>query len=137
MNTTPKAPTPFPTRAGAAIATTMMPGCCGLKVAHKLNCLGNTDELSKKHAAGFDDKVKKGTADDGNWNTYGKAPETVCVISDSPAYTKPEEFKRQVVFLKSKGWHEIASWPSLEGGARTNGKAMNYMWASPGITISK
>ena len=128
----PKITAPAPTRSGTAIATTMLPGCCGLKVAHKLNCIGNTDELSKKHAEGFDEKVKKNTADDGMWAAYGKAPETICVISDSPSYTKPEEFERQVAFLKSKGWTLICQWPSLEGSRRKEG-ALNYMWGSPGI----
>lgn len=136
--TTAIIPPPTPTRSGQAIATTMMPGCCGLKVVHRINCIGNTDELSKKYAEDFVKKTQKGTADDGNWMSYNHAPETVCVISDSPSYTKPEEYARQVEFLKSKGWKEICTWESLEGTARKNGeKAMNHMWGSPGIEVVK
>lgn len=127
---------PAQTRPGNALHTSMIPGCCGLKTIHKLNCLGNDDDLSAKYAKEFDKLVEDGKAMDGNWNTYGKAVETVLVITDSPRYTKPEEFERQVKFLKAHGFHEICSWKSLEGSL-TKKSARNYMWGSKGIATTE
>lgn len=109
------------------ISTEMMPGCCGLKVVRYLAAIGKTDAFSLKDAETFDALVTSGKAGKGEWASYGRAPDTVCVISESPRYTKPEEFQRQVEFLKSKGWQELASWKSAESGK------LNYLWGSPGI----
>lgn len=114
-----------------AITTEMMPGCCGLKVIRYLGCLGKEDALSKKDAESFDALVNTGKARTGQWATYGKALDTVAVISTSSRYTTSEEFKKQVAFLKAKGWTELASWKSAESGG------MNYMWGSPGIKVTK
>lgn len=129
VKTTP-APAPKPA-SRSQLLTSMIPGCCGLKVVRVLSCLGKTDALSKQIAEEFDKQVLKGTADDGNWNTYGKALETIAIISTSNRYhvNDPEqkEFKRQVKFLKDKGWICLASWLSMESGGT------NYMWGSKGI----
>lgn len=109
------------------LKTIMFPSCCGLKIVHKLKCLGLSDPLSEKHAEAFDSLVKVGTAEEGNWYTYGKAPETVAIITSSKRYNKPEEFKKQMAFFKKKGWVQLASWKSMESGGT------NYMWGSPGI----
>ena len=112
--------------------TTMMPGCCGLKIIRSLGCLGKTDAYSTKAAGDFDKLVNTGKAGEGQWYSYGRAPDTVAIISSSPRYTKPEEFQRQVEFLKAKGWRELASWKSAE-----RPEAMNYLWGSPGIKRSE
>jgi uncharacterized phage-like protein YoqJ len=107
--------------------TTMIPGCCGLKTIHQIACLGKTDELSKKMTSEFDEMVKKGTANDGQWYSYGKAPDTVAIITTSPRYNKKEEFERQKAFLEEKGWRLLAVWKSYESGGK------NYMYGSPGM----
>ena len=111
--------------------TTMIPGCCGLKTIHRISCLGKTDELSKKEAAAFDKLADAGTAGEGNWNTYGKAPDTVAIITTSSRYNKKEEFEQQEKFFKKKGWKLLASWKSYESGGT------NYMYGSPGMKPAK
>jgi hypothetical protein len=108
--------------------TSMLPGCCGLKTVYQIGCLGKVDALSKKDTEKFDDMTKKGTAEDGNWATYGKAPDTIAIITTSPRYNKPEEFKRQKKFLEDKGWKLLAVWKSHESGGK------NYMYGSPEMT---
>lgn len=120
-------------RQGVALATSMIPGCCGLKTVRQLHCLGKTDELSKGHAEGFDKKVNVGTADDGNWATYGRAPETIAIITNSTSYCTQAEFERQQKFFEKKGWSLLASWPSDEAVRRGQKDGMNYMYGSPGI----
>jgi hypothetical protein len=105
--------------------TTMIPGCCGLKTIHRINCLGKEDAMSEKEAAGFDALVNTGKAQTGEWANYGKAPDTIAIISENPSYTKPEEFKRQEKFLTQKGWKLLAIWKSHESGLK------NYMYGSP------
>jgi hypothetical protein len=107
--------------------TSMIPGCCGLKTIHQIGSLGKTDAFSAKDAAAFDGLVKVGTAGDGNWATYGKAPDTIAIITTSDRYNKPEEFKRQEKFFKEKGWVLLAVWKSYESGGK------NYMYGSPGM----
>lgn len=107
--------------------TTMIPGCCGLKTVHAIGCLGKDDAFSKKTTEMFDELVKKGTAVEGNWNTYGKAPDTIAIITTSKRYNKPGEFDKQKKFLLDKGWKYLASWPSEESGG------VNYMYGSPRI----
>jgi hypothetical protein len=115
--------------------TSMIPGCCGLKTIHRISCLGKEDAFSKKEAAAFDELVKDGKAGAGNWNTYGKAPDTIAIVTDSNRYNKPAEFKRQMAFFKEKGWHLLATFTSHE----SNGT--NYLWGSPemvpGVNKSK
>lgn len=108
--------------------TTMIPGCCGLKTIYQIGCLGKLDEYSKKDAKPFDELVKVGTAQDGNWASYGKAPDTIAIITTSPRYNKPEEFERQKKFFEAKGWVLLAVWKSYESGGK------NYMYGSPGMT---
>lgn len=87
--------------------------------------------MSKQAAEGFEKLVKKATADDGNWNTYGKAPETIAILTTSGSYhyNDPEhkEVKRQAEFLKALGWYCLASFESKES------RGTCYIWASPGI----
>ena len=111
--------------------TTMIPGCCGLKTIHVIGCLGKTDAFNVKESEQFDEMTKAGTAQEGQWMTYGKALDTVAIITDSPRYNKPEEFARQKAALEVKGWKPLATWKSYE----SNG--MNYMYGSPGITPVK
>jgi hypothetical protein len=111
--------------------TTMIPGCCGLKTVHKIGCLGKEDALSAKDAAGFDKLVDVGTAMAGNWNTYGKAKDTIAIITDSNRYNKPAEFKKQKKFFEDKGWKLLAVWNSYESGGK------NYMYGNPGMTVPK
>lgn len=112
------------------ITTDMLPGCCGLKIIHHLGSLAKDDAYSKKEAEAFDGLVNTGKAKNGQWKDYGKSPDTIAIISNSDRYNKPEEFKRQVEFLKAKGWQELFSWKSQESGGT------NYMWGSPGIKIT-
>ena len=74
--------------------TTMLPGCCGLKTIHQIGCLGRVDAFSTREAEAFDEMVKVGTAQDGMWASYGKAPDTIAIITDSPRYNKPAEFEK-------------------------------------------
>jgi hypothetical protein len=108
--------------------TTMIPGCCGLKTIHKIGCLGKDDEFSAKEAAPFDELSAKGTAGAGNWNTYGKAPDTIAIITDSSRYNTAASFAKQKKFLEAKKWKLLATWKSYESGGK------NYMYGSPGIT---
>jgi hypothetical protein len=108
--------------------TSMIPGCCGLKTIYQIGCLGKEDALSAKDAESFDGLVKEGKAGDGNWNTYGKALDTIAIITDSPRYNKPAEFLKQTTFFRKKGWKLLATWKSYE----SNGK--NYMYGNPGMT---
>lgn len=105
----------------------MVPGCCGLKTIRRLACLGKEDALSVKEAENFDALVKPGTAGKGEWATYGKAPDTIAIITDSLRYNKPEEFKRQEKFFKTKKWTLLVTWKSYESGGT------NYMYGSPGM----
>lgn len=135
----PQAPTPMPavakpgtisyiTKSGMEMITSMIPGCCALKTIRRIGCLGNLDEISKKAAEDFDKLTQTGKADDGNWNTYGKAPETIAILTTSGTYhSDKEETKRQAEFLKAKGWYCLASFESKESGGTC------YIWASPGI----
>lgn len=120
-------------RPKTTIMTSMIPGCCGLKTVRLLGCLGKTDAMSKESAEGFDALVKLGTADDGNWNTYGKAPDTIAILTSSNHYHQndPEnkELKRQQDFLEERGWTLLCTWKSHESGGT------NYMYGSPGIKI--
>ncbi len=112
-----------------ALATEMMPGCCGLKVIRNLACLGKEDEYSKREAETFDKLTKVGTAGAGQWASYGKAPDTVAIISTSERYkNQGHEFEKQKKFLEEKGWILLAEWKSAESGGT------NYMYGSPGIT---
>ena len=106
--------------------TTMLPGCCGLKTVHDIGCLGKADDFSKKQTALFEDMVKLGTAQEGQWASYGKALDTIAIISDSKRYNpRPEEFERQKKFLEDKGWKLLVTWKSHESGET------NYMYGSP------
>lgn len=110
------------------LTTVMMPGCCGLKVLRYLGCLGKTDDYSKKDAERFDTLVNTGKAEQGEWATYGKAPDTVAIISTSDRYQRQgHEFEKQKKFLEDKGWVLLASWKSQESGGT------NYLYGSPGI----
>jgi hypothetical protein len=111
--------------------TTMIPGCCGLKTIHHIGCLGKVDAFSAKEAEKFDKLAYAGTADAGNWNTYGKAPDTIAIITDSPRYNKPEEFERQKKFFEKQGWQLLATWKSYESGGT------NYMYGNPGMKPAK
>jgi hypothetical protein len=108
--------------------TTMIPGCCGLKTVHRLACIGKSDALSNEETKKFDALVKDGKAGAGNWNAYGKAPDTIAIITDSPRYNKPEEYRKQKKFFEDKGWTLLVTWKSYESGGK------NYMYGSPGMT---
>jgi hypothetical protein len=109
--------------------TTMIPGCCGLKTIHKLGCLGKDDAFSAKEAEAFDTLAKSGMAGAGNWNTYGKALDTIAIITDSKRYhNDPKEFKKQMKFFEDKKWVLLATWKSYESGGK------NYMYGNPGMT---
>lgn len=105
--------------------TTMLPGCCGLKTIHQIGCLGKVDAFSKKETEIFDDMVKVGTAQDGMWMNYGKALDTIAIITDSVRYNKSAEFAQQKKFFVDKGWKLLATWKSHESGGK------NYMYGSP------
>jgi hypothetical protein len=109
--------------------TTMIPGCCGLKTIHRIGCLGRGDALSAKEAKTFDDLVKVGTAGAGNWNIYGKALDTIAIITSSPRYNKEVEFETQKKFFEDKGWKLLAIWKSHESGMK------NYMYGSPEMSL--
>lgn len=108
--------------------TTMLPGCCGLKTIHQIGCLGKDDAFSNKEATPFDDMVKTGTAQEGQWASYGKAPDTIAIISDSNRYNSPAAFAKQKKFFEDKGWKLLVTWKSQESGGK------NYMYGSPGMT---
>jgi uncharacterized phage-like protein YoqJ len=106
----------------------MIPGCCGLKTIHMISCLSKADEFSKKETAMFDDMVKDGKAQEGQWNTYGKALDTIAIITDSKRYNTPEQFTQQKKFFEDKGWKLLVTWKSHESGGK------NYMYGSPEMT---
>lgn len=133
---TPVPPAPaanvYAFKGGMEMITSMIPGCCGLKVIRKLGCLGKTDAASVKATEQFDALTSSGKADDGNWNTYGKSPDCIAIISTSKSYHgDQEEWKRQIKFLEDKGWVCLASWESKES------KGTNYMYGSKGIKPGK
>lgn len=109
--------------------TTMMPGCCGLKTIHGIGCLGKIDAFSNKEAEQFDDMCKVGTAQAGRWNTYGRALDTVAIITDSKRYNTPEQFAKQKKFFEDKKWKLLVTWKSRESGGT------NFMYGSPDMTI--
>lgn len=108
--------------------TTMLPGCCGLKTIHMIGCLGKVDAFSAKEAEPFDAMVNTGKAQEGAWAAYGKAPDTIAIITNSPRYNKPEEFERQKKFFEAKGWKLLVTWKSHESGGK------NFMYGSPEMT---
>jgi hypothetical protein len=118
-----------PSRRIGTMNTTMIPGCCGLKTIHHIGCLGKVDKFSEEETKQFDDLVKAGTAQDGMWASYGKALDTIAIITNSPRYNKPEQFEKQKKFFEAKGWKLLATWTSHES------KGKNFMYGSPDMML--
>jgi len=100
-------------------------GCCGLRVVYNLECLGLEDAWSRREAKKFDTIKVRGIMNGHNCGA------TIVTITDDPGFDEEDKeiHKRQVAFLKARGYKLLGKWPSKD--AFSDPPYNIELWGSP------